>query len=595
MNSANLITVVYAGDLANLYYHALSLKRYWMNFNPEHSKWTIVVEDGVTEGRNPLPMDATYTKTWCEKNIVPLMAGWDIEVVNCPINKGVDGWHRQQIAKLWAAARSDKVWSIVLDCKNFLVRPTIIKDFFKDDAVLIHVHNDRPVPDGPSQDQVDACKLLDKDVNSLREAFNITPFVWKNQLVKELITELKIKNYDIYEIPTIISEAVLYWCYAQDKLSWIDDKSFLSAGQYGGCFEQFRLTTDDLQKELIRLINSDIKWLVMHRFHTTPMAFSMISEFLKGRWIITDTDIAFYKKTFLENLHATRPTVVEFLEPKWKPKEITVANRSIKFDRIVAYGCSYTGGSELADYLYDPLIPIQELDNRKRKEKSNFYDNYLVNCKVNTDNDIKSIEKNLSWAAHLANEFEVAFVNRARPGNSHANSVYDIERDLKSGFLTNLDFIIIGITSPDRWLFFDDNGNCNRALYVDDTLWPSKELYNEFIKNISNDYFNMYHWFTSIKYLDMLSDRLGGRLMQQYVHHTYKDYRDWTSKKLNRNFIEILDEINSFKSILDHDYSIGKLVNWNSNDIHGFYHPKIKFHKQFANHITKKLTGIVNE
>ena len=51
MNSVELITVVYAGDLANLYYHALSLKRYWMDHHLDHCKWTIVVEDCVTQGR----------------------------------------------------------------------------------------------------------------------------------------------------------------------------------------------------------------------------------------------------------------------------------------------------------------------------------------------------------------------------------------------------------------------------------------------------------------------------------------------------------------------------------------------------------------
>jgi len=223
MNSAELITVVYAGDLANLYYHALSLKRYWVDHTPEKYKWTIVVEDCVTQGRQQPPIDPDYSKKWCEQNILPLMRGWNVEVVNAPPTRASDGWHRQQIAKLWAAARSDKEWSILFDCKNFLVRPTRFEDYFQDGKVLAHIFNDRPSPAGPSKDQIAACELLGKDVYTLTETFNITPFVWKNQIVRELITVLKFKNYDIYEVPMIISEAVLYWCYAQNRVPWTID------------------------------------------------------------------------------------------------------------------------------------------------------------------------------------------------------------------------------------------------------------------------------------------------------------------------------------------------------------------------------------
>jgi len=179
-----------------------------------------------------------------------------------------------------------------------------------------------------------------------------------------------------------------------------------------------------MQKEIIRLVNSNIKMLTMHRFHTTPAAFSMVSSFLKGRWIINDQDIAFYKKTFLENLHTLRPGVVEFLEPKWKPKEITVTGRPIKFDRVVAYGCSFTEGSELADYLIDPGLPIEEFDRRKRAEKFGFYEKYSHYKDIAPD--IKSVQQNLSWAKQLANTLGVAFENRAHGGNSQSNIVYEI-------------------------------------------------------------------------------------------------------------------------------------------------------------------------
>jgi hypothetical protein len=587
METIELITVVYAGDLANLYFHALSLKKYWVDHNPEKYKWTIVVEDCVTQGRQQPPADPTSTHRWCVENIVPLMWGWNVEVVDAPTIAATDGWHRQQVAKLWAAARSDKTWSLLFDCKNFLIRPTRFEDYFSNGKVLVHLFNDRPSPNPPSDDQKMACSILGLNVNSLTEAFNITPFIWKNQLVRELIDTLKINGYDIYQVRMIISEAVLYWCYAQDKVKWTRDYTPISVGQYGGCADEFCLDIDELQKEIFKLVNSKIKMLTMHRFHTTPAAFSMISSFLKGRWIVDDHNIAFYKKTFLENLHTLRPQVVEFLEPKWKPKELKRNGKTIKFDRIVAYGCSFTEGSELADFLIDPALPIAELDRRKREEKFNFYESYKHYKDIAPD--ITSIQKNLSWAKQLANKFGVGFENRAHGGNSMENVVFEIEKDLKSGFLTDTDFIVVGVTSPDRWMFFTPEGHAQRVMLSNGMFWPTIELYNEFILNVANDYYNLYHWYISLKFLDLLSDRLGGRLVQQYIHGRYDDYKRWTKKPINPKFVNILEEANSFNSVIDYNYSLGNYIHWD-NDTHGMHHPRIEFYKQFTDHIYKKLT-----
>ena len=77
--------------------------------------------------------------------------------------------------------------------------------------------------------------------------------------------------------------------------------------------------------------------------------------------------------------------------------------------------------------------------------------------------------------------------------------------------------------------------------------------------------------------------------MQQYIHGRYDDYKRWTKKPINPKFVNILEEANSFNSIIDYNYSLGNFIHWD-NDTHGMHHPRIEFYKQFTDHIYKKLT-----
>jgi hypothetical protein len=52
----------------------------------------------------------------------------------------------------------------------------------------------------------------------------------------------------------------------------------------------------------------------------------------------------------------------------------------------------------------------------------------------------------------------------------------------------------------------------------------------------------------------------------------------------------MMKSANSFQSILDHDYSFDSLVDWNNKDqIHPFTHPKVEYHKVYADHIYNKI------
>ena len=98
-HTTELITVTYCGDLAHLYFHALGLEKFWQG----DKRWTIVVEDQVYYQR---------VIDWVNNNIKTQMPQWEINVCTGPKLVAIDGWHRQQILKLWAASVSERDYSI---------------------------------------------------------------------------------------------------------------------------------------------------------------------------------------------------------------------------------------------------------------------------------------------------------------------------------------------------------------------------------------------------------------------------------------------------------------------------------------------------
>ncbi len=591
--TSELITVAYNGDLATLYYHALGLHKFWQG----EKKWTIAVEDKVHYQR---------VIDWINKNIIPEMTGWEVNVIEPPLMAAVDGWHRQQIIKLWVAGRSDADYSIILDCKNFLIRNVGPDEFFKDGKPNVGLFYRKP---GEAADptHTEACRIL--GVEQASEVQPITPFVWCNSIVRNLLAKLNSLNYDILIQPIIkASEAALYWVYAQDKEEWVSDLKHWSYGQYGGVTSESRLSAQQLRAEFKRADNEDAFMITMHRFHITPENADILSEYLRTKDLVGDWKIAFFRNTFKECLYNIRPEVIDILYSEWNMpplRTIVRDGKTVRFNRIVAYGCSHTAGSELVDHLFwaRGAITVEELDKIKRQyienEKRNlFYNIYPELGKQ----EVKEAQSKVSWAGQVATRFGVPIVNRAIPGSSMQGIVYSIENDLAIGAINENDLILVGATSMDRWFFFskeEENGRIvpGTPIVGWPDRWPTERFYDDFVEHIASDYFLMYNYQNAMRYLDLLNIQLGGRVCVQFLHSTAKDYignltyRNKEAKKENnRVFLNLFNGINNYKSIIDKDTSFSSLVNWNDRSgVHGFYHPHVKYHEQLADIVMNKL------
>lgn len=582
--TSEIITVVYRGDLAPLYYHALSLAKFWTS----DKIWTIVVEDKA---------DTQYVLNWVEKHIVPIMTNWTVSVKPGQPIIAHDGWHRQQVFKLLAASESTADYSVVLDCKNFLIRNLSIDDFFQDGKLKVNLFN-RSSPDQIDSTHIEACRIL--GVESATEIFPITPFVWRNSLVRKLLAKLNSVNYDITTQPIIkASEAALYWVFAQSTEPTVEIKNNWSFGQYGGLLMSERLLKDELIEQFNRADNENAYFITMHRFHTTQEYADLLGEYLRKKDLVGDWKINFFKETFRESLYKLRPEVVDILHSDWNMPPLKIIKRNqntIAFNRIVAYGCSHTAGSELADHLFwhEP-ISVTDLDKIKRSyndKRTDFYNKHPMLV----SQEAKDAESQLSWAAQVAKKFGVPILNKGLSGGSMQSIVYLIERDLADGVIIPTDLILIGATSMDRWMYFSNEergGWPHPAIPIIGYpgLWPTEKFHNDFVEHVADDYFTLFNYFNSMRYLDLLSSSLGGRVLVQPLHQTVNDYISFVSHTpLNKNFMRMFESINNFKSIIAGDVCFGNLVDWrNETQVHGFNHPHIRYHEQLADIIVDKL------
>lgn len=257
-----------------------------------------------------------------------------------------------------------------------------------------------------------------------------------------------------------------------------------------------------------------------------------------------------------------------------------------KINRLIAYGCSITSGMELADYNLMPSMSMSDIDNIKINHGIEYWKDILES--KNSVEKINHEESRLAWPRWLSDRLNIDYINRANPGSNSQSFIFHLEKDLSSGFIKSDDLIIVGHSEYSRW-FYIDNDSRPRHCCPGGSLkqrWPSATFHDEFVTHVMNDYQLIYQWFHDIKYLEMLSKNIESSLLQVFCLGTFKSELNMRSE----SFFSMFDSTDSFDSILDHDYSFDSIVDWNNKKhLHPFTHPKVEFHKIFAEHVYKKI------
>lgn len=206
----NIITVTWKQDLHNLLYQAYSLEKNWQGLK----EWIIVSEDG----------DVTYK--FIIDRIVPIMTGWSVSVLHAPVMSAKVGWWRQQVCKFWAAANmSSQDYSLILDSKNFLIKPINGKWFIGDDGITKIRQWQKEW--GLADHYIQTCNYFGVPPERKTFAWVQTPWVWRKDIVKIVIEEFRKRGSNIYQEEILPSwEFNAYWFFAQNMIPWKNVEQF---------------------------------------------------------------------------------------------------------------------------------------------------------------------------------------------------------------------------------------------------------------------------------------------------------------------------------------------------------------------------------
>ena len=253
----------------------------------------------------------------------------------------------------------------------------------------------------------------------------------------------------------------------------------------------------------------------------------------------------------------------------------------MKIDRIVAYGCSFTAGQELGDAEI-LQIDVDVLDEMKRD--GIITDNMRIYKTREIQEKCDELGLSLSWPSHLAKKIDIPYLNRGMLGTSLGDAVFRLTHDLEHGLIHDNDLIVIGATCPARFSALTENrfghmAMITRMLGHASPFWPSKEIHEFMVRTWGTDNNIIWEYVKLLKYLDLLSDSLGGRIKMITPLHSwnhlirfgYPNHMKWISNM-------------KFKHLLDKDFCFAAAYGDTPHEetVHGWRHPKLKYHIKFA-------------
>ena len=252
-------------------------------------------------------------------------------------------------------------------------------------------------------------------------------------------------------------------------------------------------------------------------------------------------------------------------------------------NRLVAFGCSVTAGMETADHMFlkDKNFADSLDDLKKTHGQSVFYQRYIDQSRYS---DMLATQKSLSWVRWTADLLDIPYLNLAQGGNSISAVVYNLE-DFIQNQMRSDDLMIVGIPPLGRYMLID---NCHVARSVqlnDQDWWPSSELHEQMLLHCASDDNLLWQWYQSIKYIDMLSDRLQGRIVMFYTYESISSYLRYM--KPGESVRRMVDDNNlhhafnlRFYDLIDHK---------NPQHVHGLMHPTVSKQREFASILYYKL------
>lgn len=259
-----------------------------------------------------------------------------------------------------------------------------------------------------------------------------------------------------------------------------------------------------------------------------------------------------------------------------------------QYNRIVAFGCSWTAGDELQDH---KILNIKFKESQRLKIKHGF--NNFHNLRTKQDirfgqliEEKEMLNRKSSWAAKLAKNLNLDFVNLAKGGSS-LDEIYLQICKHKSTKMKNGDIIVVGLTSIYRMLQWQE-GKPYRSSIITNLVTGSsipkdvKRWNTDFLWTNNNLALNYYKTIHSLLSLD---DNIYLQFMRPECNPMH--YADNNlSPEIHFLHRQILQKYKHRFLVMD------SFLRMDEKDSHcGFGHPPESSHTDLANEITKKLKG----
>lgn len=263
------------------------------------------------------------------------------------------------------------------------------------------------------------------------------------------------------------------------------------------------------------------------------------------------------------------------------------------YKRIISYGCSITAGDELGDARVLGMTDGQlaEFVRTKRiTSSSHLYGELKVTDEMRMR--IRDVNGELSWPNYITKHFKVPILNRSISGSSLSSATNEILKDLHNSVINDDDLILVGITGPGRWFQYNEDGKTGGGVVG----WGWHDTPQDYQTQLETNYFNKYNLFYThfkeIAFISNLSDRLNGRIQLCYCHYgpwylEHIFYKELKKEKFAK-FYDFCYNICPPHNFLDTRQALAEMVEITAKR-HPFGHPTVKYHKDFADILIKKL------
>lgn len=261
------------------------------------------------------------------------------------------------------------------------------------------------------------------------------------------------------------------------------------------------------------------------------------------------------------------------------------SNMNKNFNRILAYGCSYTAGDEIMDHIVMG-VSFEECNQWKRDYLKNKTASLSYTAKFKQDFNIKwddPLHRNSSWAAQLAELLDLSFENRAMNGSGIDEQYLKIYSDYSQGLILDNDLVLVGLTSMNRMIDF--------RLKEKITTLISKNIPNDVGSKLYLDMYNddyvVFHYFKTLKLFNDLATKIQ-LMMQPMTNDMMGDQLDKLNLPHTRVFAELVWKESINNILLPEEFLRLPVIDSILKRCE-FGHPPLESHIELAKKIHKQI------